>query len=120
VDSPAEIMGLGRRLRFLELPICLDAIQEAKSRLHAKTENLGGTIVEQRRLLPTGQCWCGCGEETPVGSFFRQGHDKLAESAIIAIKYGGVAGLLDSHGYGPGGKNARREFERWKKDSGRV
>ena len=76
--------------------------------------------MEQRRLLPTGQCWCGCGEETPVGSFFRQGHDKLAESAIIAIRYGGVAGLLDTHGYGPGGKNARQEFEQWKKDGGRV
>lgn len=60
------------------------------------------------RLLPTGTCWCGCGGETARGSFFRPGHDKIAESAVILVEYAGVAEFLAKHGYGPGGKNARK------------
>lgn len=76
--------------------------------------------MERRRLIPTGVCWCGCEQETGLGSFFRQGHDKFAESVVIAIGYGGVAELLNRHGYGPGGKNARSEFEKWRAAGGRV
>ena len=36
------------------------------------------------RLLPNGFCWCGCGKEVGLGKFFRQGHDKISEAAIIA------------------------------------
>lgn len=55
------------------------------------------------RLIPTGTCWCGCGKETSLGSFFAQGHDKIAEAALMATEYGGqVAQLLHKHGYGPG------------------
>ncbi len=63
------------------------------------------------RLIPTGDCWCGCGEDAGIGAFFRPGHDKAAESAVIALEYGGVADFLSRHGYGPGGKNARKSMD---------
>jgi hypothetical protein len=62
------------------------------------------------RLLPTGECWCGCGSEVGLGSFFAQGHDKRAEGLLIKLHYGSVAGFLSEHGYQqPGGKNLMRE-----------
>lgn len=52
------------------------------------------------RLLPTGNCWCGCGEEVTLGAFFARGHDKVAEAALLAAKYeSSVAQLLRVHGY---------------------
>lgn len=55
-----------------------------------------------QRLIPTGHCWCGCGTETGIGSFFARGHDKIAEAALIAAEYGGtVPKLLAAHNYGP-------------------
>ena len=71
------------------------------------------------RLLPTGECWCGCGVETPIGSFFAAGHDKVAESAVILLEYGGVPELLVRHGFGPDGRNARAELDRWRAEGGR-
>lgn len=59
-----------------------------------------------QRLLPTGDCWCGCGAEVGRGSFFLPGHDKKAESAVILVEYGGVPEFISQHGYGPAGKNA--------------
>lgn len=56
-------------------------------------------------LKPTGTCWCGCGEETGPRSFFVPGHDRRAEAALIRLEYRDVAGFLEAHGYGPGGKN---------------
>lgn len=54
------------------------------------------------RLIPTGNCWCGCGKEVGLGKFFAAGHDKAAEAALIAVKYGGsVPEFLHTHGYGP-------------------
>ena len=54
------------------------------------------------RLIPTGICWCGCGAEVALGSFFARGHDKTAEAALIAARYeGSVARLLERHGFGP-------------------
>lgn len=67
----------------------------------------------KQRLLPTGTCWCGCGEETTRGSFFLTGHDKVAESAVVLVEYGGVAAFLASHGYSPEGKNPRQVLETW-------
>lgn len=67
-----------------------------------------------QRLIPTGECWCGCKQSTPIGSFFKAGHDKVAESAVILIKYGGVPEFLVHHGFGPDGKSARKELERWR------
>jgi hypothetical protein len=55
------------------------------------------------RLIPTGTCWCGCGTEVGLGSFFARGHDKVAEAALLAAEYGSsVAQLLHAHTYGPG------------------
>ena len=72
------------------------------------------------RPLPTGECWCGCGAKTTVHSFFRPGHDKTAESAVISVEYGGVPEFLVCHGYGPGGKNAAREVADWRARGGEV
>ena len=58
------------------------------------------------RPLPSGECWCGCGQETPARSFFISGHDRRAESFVIRTEYGAVADFLAAHGYGPGGKRA--------------
>ena len=76
-------------------------------------------LKDSHRLLPTGECWCGCETETPIGSFFAAGHDKLAESAVILTNYGGVPEFLIAHGFGPGGKNARQELEQWRLGGGR-
>jgi hypothetical protein len=67
------------------------------------------------RLLPTGQCWCGCGQDVARGSFFLPGHDKKAESAIIIVEYGGVPEFLAEHGYAPGGKNPLVALEKWRR-----
>ncbi|MEU1787139.1 hypothetical protein ABZ553_14940 [Streptomyces sparsogenes] len=51
---------------------------------------------------PTGRCFCGCGREVGYGRYFAQGHDKLAEAALIAARYSGsVAQLLHAHKFGP-------------------
>jgi hypothetical protein len=62
---------------------------------------------EQPRLIPTGKCWCGCGTDAGIGSFFTRGHDKIAEAALIAAEYGGtVPRFLAAHGYGPDADNS--------------
>ena len=61
------------------------------------------TNTDAPRLIPTGNCWCGCGKQITLGKFFAPGHDKIAEAALMALKYqGSVAHLLHAHGYGPG------------------
>ena len=61
------------------------------------------TSISLPRLIPTGTCWCGCGQSAGIGSFFARGHDKVAEAALLAAHYGGsVPQLLHKHGYGPG------------------
>ena len=42
-------------------------------------------MASTERLLPTGECQCGCGAETAIGWFFLPGHDKTAESAVISV-----------------------------------
>lgn len=62
-----------------------------------------GTSHDLSRLIPTGTCWCGCGDTAAIGSFFARGHDKVAEAALLATQYAGsVPQLLHQHGYGPG------------------
>lgn len=57
---------------------------------------------ETPRLIPTGNCWCGCGREVGLGKFFAAGHDKISEAALLAIAYNGsVPHFLHAHGYGP-------------------
>lgn len=70
------------------------------------------------QLMPTGKCWCGCGEATGRGAFFVSGHDKRAEAAIVKVEYGSVPDLLDRHGYGPGGKNAAEELRKYQQRGG--
>jgi hypothetical protein len=81
---------------------------------------MASTAIRDRfgRLVPTGECWCGCDDEPRSGSFFASGHDKRAESAVINIEFGGVAEFLLAHGYGPDGKNPLEELERWRNDGG--
>ena len=69
-------------------------------------------MTPTKRLLPPGERWCGYGEETATGSFFLSGHDKAAESAVISVEFGGVPAFLVQQGYGPDGKNPRREADR--------
>lgn len=69
--------------------------------------------MDEERLLPTGECWCGCGDQTRIGSFFLPGHDRAAEAAVVKTKYGGVPAFLKAHGFGPGGVNARAALDRW-------
>lgn len=63
------------------------------------------------RLMPTGECWCGCGGETSIGAFFLTGHDKTAESRVIAECYGNVANFVSAHGYAPNGRFWSRAFK---------
>lgn len=74
--------------------------------------------MEEDRLIPTGECWCGCGAETSVGAFFVSGHDKRAESAVVKVDYGSVPRLLVKHGFGPGGRNAAEELRRYQEGGG--
>lgn len=52
-------------------------------------------------VVPTGRCFCGCGQATTAGRFFVQTHDRVAETAVIREKYGSIAGFVVAHGYGP-------------------
>ena len=71
--------------------------------------------TQRKRLFPTGECWCGCSEEISERSFFKPGHDKRAEAAVITVLYGSVAGFLDEHGFGPGRRSATRELEAYRR-----
>ena len=72
------------------------------------------------RVEPTGECWCGCSASVSSTAFFVPGHDRVAEAAVVNIEYGGVPEMLVSRGYGPGGKNPRRELEAWRARGGKV
>jgi len=72
------------------------------------------------RVIPTGECWCGCGQATGIGAFFVPGHDKVGESAIVKVVYGSVPEMLDHHGFGPGKRNARQELDDYRKQGGKY
>ena len=76
-------------------------------------------MLSSKRLLPTGECWYGCGSETPIGSLFLPGHDKAAESAVISVEYGGAPRFLVQHGYGSEGKNPKQEMAKLRSDGKR-
>ena len=60
--------------------------------------------------VPTGLCYCGCGESVGRGSLFKIGHDKKATSILDAMRHGGsVADRILAHGYGPGQRSLRAE-----------
>ena len=54
-----------------------------------------------RKLIPTGNCWCGCGTSIDLGSFFAPGHDKRAEAKVIMEVFGGVPQFIAAFGYAP-------------------
>ncbi len=66
-----------------------------------------------QRIFPTGECFCGCGAETSIRSYFLQGHDRRAESKVREMEYGPVVNFLARHGYGPGEKNVQDAYEAW-------
>jgi hypothetical protein len=68
--------------------------------------------------LPTGECWCGCGDEAKRGAFFAPGHDKRAEAAVVKVVYGSVPQLLLAHGFGPEGKNASDALAEYQRKGG--
>src|SRR5215831_17593329 len=60
-------------------------------------------MTERRERLPlTDTCWCGCQRETSRGAFWVQGHDKIAEAALLALDHGdSVAQRLHERDFGP-------------------
>ena len=88
----------------------MDVILDHQSKAQGREPNM----ATNRRLLPTGECWWGCGAEASIGSFFLPGHDKTAKSAVISVEYGGVPRFLVQHGYGPGGKNPLHDADNWR------
>ncbi|MED7950048.1 hypothetical protein PUR61_01360 [Streptomyces sp. BE20] len=66
--------------------------------------------TDEKPLTPTGTCWCGCGTEVGSGSFFAQGHDRIAEAVFMAVQYdNSVARLLAEHDFGPDGRTTVRQ-----------
>jgi hypothetical protein len=68
-----------------------------------------------QRLILAGEFWCGCGGETERRSFFLpgQGHDKVAESAVLLRVDGSFPEFLTTHVYAPGGKILARTLNRF-------
>lgn len=72
-------------------------------------------MAKTKRVLPTGECWDGCGTDVPRGAFFVPGHDRRADSMLIKMKYGGVAEFLAEEGYAPAERNLLKTYEEWRK-----
>jgi hypothetical protein len=70
------------------------------------------------RVLPTGECWCGCEAEVPRGKFFVPGHDRKADTMVVKMEYGGVAEFLAAKGFAPDEKNLLKTYEDWQKRNG--
>lgn len=52
--------------------------------------------------MPTGHCFCGCGQEVGIGRWFVSGHDITAADALRAVQGGlSLAQLLAEAGFGP-------------------
>ncbi|MET9779186.1 hypothetical protein ABZ023_33910 [Streptomyces sp. NPDC006367] len=52
--------------------------------------------------MPTGDCFCGCGEEAGIGRWFVQGHDITAAGALRAVEGGlSLPQRLVEAGFGP-------------------
>ena len=74
--------------------------------------------MRDKTVRPTGECWCGCGAATSFGAFFASGHDKVGESAVVKVIYGSVPEFMLKHGFGPDGRNARKELDDYRKRGG--
>lgn len=67
-----------------------------------------------QRIMPTGECFCGCNNVTSIGSYFVAGHDRKAEAWLTEMRHKNSVGRLVKLGYGPGGKNLFRTYKEWK------
>ncbi|WP_372412505.1 hypothetical protein [Streptomyces luteireticuli] len=56
----------------------------------------------RKRLLPTGECFCGCGGEAEIGRWFVRGHDITAGAALRAVEGVSLPQRLVDAGFGPG------------------
>jgi hypothetical protein len=61
--------------------------------------------IEMVRVVPTGKCFCGCGEPTEATSYFVSGHDRRAEAKVVKEVYGSLVEFVVAHGYGPEGRD---------------
>ncbi|MFF4205764.1 hypothetical protein ACFYZ8_34510 [Streptomyces sp. NPDC001668] len=59
------------------------------------------TDTRDVRLVPTGGCFCGCGEEAEIGRWFVRGHDITAAAALRALEGMKLPQRLVSLGFGP-------------------
>ncbi|MFF8786697.1 hypothetical protein [Streptomyces sp. NPDC015125] len=61
------------------------------------------TETRKKRLLPTGYCFCGCGEEVGIGRWFVLGHDITSAGALRTVEEGELSlpERLDKAGFGP-------------------
>ncbi|MFJ3182341.1 hypothetical protein ACIPJN_28670 [Streptomyces sp. NPDC086796] len=59
------------------------------------------TDTRKIRLVPTGDCFCGCGEEAEIGRWFVRGHDITAAAALRALEGMKLPQRLVSLGFGP-------------------
>ncbi|MFE2640826.1 hypothetical protein ACFXKF_39950 [Streptomyces scopuliridis] len=59
------------------------------------------TDSRKPRLLPTGDCFCGCGGEAGIGRWFVLGHDITAAAALRAVEGASLPQRLVAAGYGP-------------------
>ena len=53
--------------------------------------------------MNTTSCWCGCGQTTSRGAYFRAGHYRNQELAVILRDYGSIRAFLEDEGYEPKG-----------------
>ncbi|MFE1190204.1 serine/threonine-protein kinase [[Kitasatospora] papulosa] len=59
------------------------------------------TDTRKVRLVPTGDCFCGCGAEAEIGRWFVRGHDITAAAALRALEGMKLPQRLVSLGFGP-------------------
>lgn len=59
------------------------------------------TVTRKPRLLPTGDCFCGCGGEAEIGRWFVRGHDITAAAALRAVEGQNLPQRLVQAGFGP-------------------
>ncbi|GLF98027.1 hypothetical protein [Streptomyces yaizuensis] len=59
------------------------------------------TDTRKVRLVPTGDCFCGCGGEAEIGRWFVRGHDITAAAALRALEGMKLPRRLVSLGFGP-------------------
>ena len=69
-------------------------------------------------ILPTGYCFCGCGDTASRGAYFIAGHDRRVDKWLNEMLHGNTVGRLINHGYGPGGKSLHDAHKQWKQAQG--